>query len=546
MVDALRKFNHQRAVYYEAIREQTGRTQDAVTGLVWLGAAALGFGPHVHKDVLITAGLVGGTTYGLSVAQLTKRRIDVWQAGIDALDCAREAVIPLEMDKVDRQALRDALKEMSKSRADLKLARAALAARMNMPGYDKAQHDPIVQPLLAASDEAMKESEKSSLAGYGLLRASRGSELSALVNRISSKVTEVMGNVALGPEAVKSILASLPSYVDIFTPGVLPTTTASAVKSRTPGAADAQGELSFDADLEADARKLLAVLQELARLQSEVNDRVGNVDVPAARTAMKQCTVATVIKPLELEKDLLTLTRGTPGQYFVEIKGGIPRYEASWLGAWPGGLSVAVDRGVLVITATDQVAVPEARVRVSDSSNPPLDRPLPIKVMPAAPKASDDPNAKSKKAKDGKSDKDKPQGAKKPEVKIDKIGVNPKKVENLAPNAKPAGAAAGEAKPGDSTSVERAWQDLRKNLPNGFSSTLNGVTFTVQSTQAKAGKLFVRLTCSNPSAGLPVAEVRKALAAAAPAATQTLQQNDAMDKLLTQIDVKGSLPCVKE
>ena len=71
MAEAIQKLNHVRAKYYEAILDQTGQTQNATTGLVWLGSiiAAMAIG-KVHRDAIVGAALVGGTTYGLSRSYL--------------------------------------------------------------------------------------------------------------------------------------------------------------------------------------------------------------------------------------------------------------------------------------------------------------------------------------------------------------------------------------------------------------------------------------------------------------------------------------------
>ena len=123
MAQAIAKLNHMRAAYNEAILSQTGTSQNAITGLVWLGAVMLGAVSSVHKDVLVTTGVIGGTTYGLTIAQLDKRRIEVWQAGIDTLDCARAAIVPLEIGDTERDRVRDGLKTLRVKMAEAVAAR---------------------------------------------------------------------------------------------------------------------------------------------------------------------------------------------------------------------------------------------------------------------------------------------------------------------------------------------------------------------------------------------------------------------------------------
>lgn len=566
MEDALRKLNHQRASYYEAIREQTGRTQDAVTGLVWLGAAAIGFAPHVHKDVLITGGLVGGTTYGLSVAQLTKRRIDVWQAGIDALDCAREAVIPLQLSDADAKLLGLALKDLTQTRMDLLPAHAALAAMRARKGYAANKHDADVQPLLQAAEDALPESAKALKAGRAALRASRGIELSSAVNRISAKVTQVMGDVALQPEDVKNILSNLPGYVDIFTPGVLPK---SVEKAATPNAAliiKGQGDPSFDTEVAQKAEQLRAALAVLVEAQQRISALIGDMDIPTATAAIRACAAKNVSPPLTLTKATLEFTKGQSAQRLVDIQGGNKPYQAKWQGGMPAGLAKDIDGSVLVVTATDQVAVGDARIEVSDNSDPQKTVLLPVSIAAAAsaPAATGgttttttstgtknnavakDVKKEDKKdaAKDPKMDPKKDEA--KPEIKVNPIAV-PGGVSGAASASVAVPAGSSPATGGsDAEATEAAWRALEASLPKGSTRAVNGVPLTVVSAQARLGRLFVRLSCGGGSPGVPAADVRKVIEKSAPAAVETLRKGNAVDAKLSQIDLKGSIPCVRE
>ncbi|HVL08095.1 MAG TPA: hypothetical protein VM512_02910, partial [Burkholderiaceae bacterium] len=94
---------------------------------------------------------------------------------------------------------------------------------------------------------------------------------------------------------------------------------------------------------------------------------------------------------------------------------------------------------------------------------------------------------------------------------------------------------------------EAAWRSLEATLKApGFSRALKGVTLSVESTQLKSGRLFVKLKCSKPDAGLATTAVRDELAAAAPEAIATLRKNNAVDAKLAQIDLSRSKPCVAD
>jgi len=529
IADAINKLNHVRAAYNEAIRDQTGTTQNSVTGLVWLGAVMLGGASKVHRDVLVTAGVIGGTTYGLTVAQLDKRRIDVWQAGIDTLDCARAAIVPLEMTDGDRLALRGSLGTLRGRKAAVEAARSKLAAHLGEI-YVTAEADEAIRALLLTTDEALKQSMQTQRGGEFLVRASRGSELSSAVNRISSKVTEVMGNIALPPTAVKDILAGLPTQINAIVPGAVSTSKAAA----GDGGAKAESESKFAPDIQG----MKQALSQLAVAQEAVNDLLETVDAPAAVAALKACNLAEVIKPLELVPSTEIFTQGRARVAGFEIKGGLPNYRVKVLGALPEGLSVSFEgdsANTVSITASDKVQPAEVRILVSDRNS--KTQQFVVKVQAAV-----SPQALTALAVVPPAPAPAPA-----EVKDGKTKTSPA-TPKPTPSPTPAPLHAPPPTQSSSTAaIEAAWKDLRTALTApGFSRTLRGVTFGVESTELKAGRLFVKLKCSKPDAGLPAIDVREELAAVVPAAKATLIKYDALDAKLDQIDVSRSKPCVKD
>lgn len=532
MAQAIAKLNHVRAAYNEAIRDQTGVTQNSVTGLVWLGAVVLGAASHVHRDVLVTAGVVGGTTYGLTAAQLDKRRIDVWQAGIDALDCARKAIVPLEMSDNERHLLVGHLAKLWSRKADVETAQAKLAARQG-DRSNTAEVEQAIKALLPKADEALKQASKSLEAGEMQLRASRGSELSATVNRISSKVTQVQGTVSLPVSAVNDILAELPKQITAIVPGALP-----------PAAPASDG--TANAQTEDPTQVLKQALSDLAVAQKTVNQSLEKVNTPAALAALKACNVADVIKPFELVPAFLNFTQGIAEVKGFEIKGGLPNYRVKILGTLPDGLSTNFEgdsANTVGVGASDTVKPSEVRILVSDRSNPAQTQQLVIKVnavMTPAPIPA-------------------PTPAPKPAT-IPKLGPTaltptpapapaPKPAPALGPTADPASSPKPlpAPAPGNAAATEAAWKELQAALmAPGFSRSLRGVTLGVEATEFKAGRIIVKLKCSKPNAGLPAIEVREELLVAAPNAMATLRSNNALDGKLQQIDLSRSKPCVKD
>ena len=528
MAEAIGKLNHVRAAYSEEIHNQTGATQNSITGLVWLGAVMLGAAPAVHRDALVTAGVIGGTTYGLTVAQLDKRRIDVWQAGIDALDCARAAVVPLEINDSERNQIKTGMETLQLKKTAAETARAKLASNLGTREVTE-ENDLKIRALLAAADEQIAQTEKTQNAGNFLLRASSGSELSVVVNNISSKVNQVMGDIALPPSAVKEILAGLPGQISMLVPGALP----KAATSDGDDKAKAESSSVVDKDI----KNLSEALKELEVAQRDLNKLLTNSNgtataATAATAALKACKLADVIKPFELVPTTLTFTQGRAQVAGFEIKGGLPNYRVKALGTLPEGISMSFEgdsANTVSIAASDKVQPTEARILVSDKSNPAQTQQFVVKVI-ALPPPPPPPN------------KPKDTGGKTP------VTPPPKPTDPVTtPTPTPAPAATPAPAPSDAAAVEDAWKALQAALAApGFTRTLSGVTLGVESTQLKSGRLIVKLKCSKPDAGLAAVSVREELAAAAPEAKATLQKNDALDGKLKQIDLSRSKPCVKE
>jgi hypothetical protein len=110
MAESMQKLNHLRASYYEAIRQQREASLVATNGLTWLGTALIGlaYGKAASGWIVGTA-LVGGTTYGLTRAQLDARQVELWQQGIESLDCARRASLPLDLGADQQRSIQDNL-----------------------------------------------------------------------------------------------------------------------------------------------------------------------------------------------------------------------------------------------------------------------------------------------------------------------------------------------------------------------------------------------------------------------------------------------------
>lgn len=496
MEEAMAKLNLVRATYYEAIADQVGQSQNAVTGLVWLGSAIVGMAAgDTHRDAILGTALVGGTTYGLARTQLDSRRLDIWLSGMEALDCAKEAALPADIG-ADRVA------EIRASVAAVREAQGAVrkAVLMVRERASKAEKGDItVQPALNAAanaEQAVENARVTVAAALGLLDAARGGELSVAVDRIHTGVTKAMKDVAVDPSSIKQLVAGIGGFAEILAPGTgIESQLSEAMGKYRTAKAEAQADqLPSSPELAEATAQLDLATRSLAAAQTALSALVGDVNVGQVAAALKKCGVTPPSTALVLTPGALSFEQGMAATRGFTIEGGSMPYEVSALDVLPDGIA-PIFRGGLADTAQvkvgDKVPAGVYQVLISDS--------------------------KGKK-------------------KILTVTVAGKTAAGAT--AKPNVAA-----PGD---VTKAWEALKASITKpDFTGQIGSVTFTVESAELSGNKLKVKLNCSKADAGLDALKVREKLTAADKQSVQVLMQAGELDDNFTQIDLSPSGPCVR-
>lgn len=507
MTEAMQKLNYLHAAYYEAVLNQSGNAQDTTTSLVWLGTAVAAMAASkVHRDVILGASLIGGTTLGLSRTQLDIRRIQIWTEGMKALDCVKEAALPLEIGATRRRLINEATRvlgqrrdlvgstmlEVGKARADLGLS---VSAEMGK-GVDEA---------LATASTALLEAEKSLVAATELLDSNGGGIVSSTVDRVHSRVTEAMENIMVDVGSVKQSVAGLGGFAAAFAPGLdvsglLESGFArfKAAAAPAPGVA-AQGSVA--PDLEIAIGHLHDSVAGMDAARATLARMLGSVNLAAINTALKKCDVAGVATPLLLAPASLQFDEKTAATKGFTISGGTPPYTVSLLDAAPDGFAKLFDGGMedqAQIKITSAVGAGRYNLRVVDSAAIKNSALLTVSVV-----------AKSAEA--------------------------PKP----APKAKPAPTKA---------DLDKAWGDWLAALNKPYATTLKGEALSVVTAAraAGSGKLAVALNCANDKAALPIQDVRDRLGAAAAAAVAKLKAGKAIDADLAQIELSANGDCLKQ
>jgi hypothetical protein len=505
MAQAMQKLNHVRAQYYEAIRKQTGDTQEATTGLVWLGTAIAGLAAgRVHSDAILYPALIGGTTYGLSRVQLDARRIKIWTEGLKALDCAKEATLPVMLPDDFLAELQMHAVILSQARHELQAA----TAQLRSTEVENSNQASEVANAAAAADNVLTASAKSLKSTFAVRRAAAGNELSATVDRIHTKVTEAMGDIAVDITAAKLLIAGLGGFAADFAPGsaiqqqvgdlFLPHEKGSKDKSQS-SASDA-AKRRFEAAIGAHGSALHAV-----------NALLETVDIAPVSTALKQCNVAGISTTIVLSPASLQFTEATAASKLVSIGGGTPPYTVTIIDGtdalsknFNGGLSDEFS-----VATTSKIAPGSFSIRVTDSGQFKRTVILPLSIT-----------AKTTAPKEKKSAPVKP------------TATPPAKV------------------PDNKATTGTALQELQSalTLPPIEVKGFHGVDFVVAAAEVTATGLKIKLTCSKADAKLPLLEVRGRLLNAnekAKAAAAKLTSQAALDSTGSQLDLSPSGNCIK-
>lgn len=137
-----------REAYRNEIATQFHTTNNLGAGLIGLGSlvAALAAG-SAHKDAILGATLIGGTAYGIGQWNLRPQRLLIYQAGVEGINCALTAVIPLSMSEADIEQLRTGLTsiEMAMASTASALSRAKTAfGPAHMLGHATVEGDRVL------------------------------------------------------------------------------------------------------------------------------------------------------------------------------------------------------------------------------------------------------------------------------------------------------------------------------------------------------------------------------------------------------------------
>ena len=347
---------------------------------------------HASRGWIVGGALVGGTTYGLTRAQLDARQVELWQQGIEALDCARRASLPLDIGAEQQASIRNAQRGLIEARDVVQSQASKISAEVDRIGRGHVPKVDLVDKAVRGSAAAVADAARANAAALTMLNAARGRELSSVVDRIGAQVLRATESVAIDVSSVKALVGGIGGFASIFVPGIDATLGQAFVAYQVKQAGGKVGpeagkERADTSVLDAAMEQLAVDMQTIASRQAALLALIASVDTTALSDALKGCNVTGVSTALVLQPASLEFTEKKADGKGVSISGGTPPYEVSLLDPVAGdAVAVAFSGGLsdrLQVKVTASVAAGAYTVVVKDNAATRHVLALPAIVTPA-------------------------------------------------------------------------------------------------------------------------------------------------------------------
>lgn len=361
-----------REAYKKRIADQIRLQKGVGLGLIAGGATAVGLGIEgVAKTVILALGLAGAGAYSSAQFLASKLQQHIYEAGADAISCSIGAMAPRRANYAYLGELKELIEGERRTaagslRQDLDLLEPLITRLGGNVKFQDAQALIDGEAALALG----KATEVRGRDAIGEMERS-GGDLLAAVRRIESQVG-------------RAIIDALPDLSDLK---------ASLAKA-LPTAA---GQITGRPDLFAFAPKkgkptpslsLLALedqdLKDLIKLKDAVVAKARRINVIADKLGERPSVEALQDCNVDVQGAGLTFTLAPSGEIAVDVtqgkemitinaSGGVPPYNAGWLGRTPtrGIVSEVSDsgRGVITITVEEGASAGKFVLLVTDAAN---------------------------------------------------------------------------------------------------------------------------------------------------------------------------------
>lgn len=358
-----------RDAYKKRVADQIRLQNGVGLGLIAGGAAAAGLGIQgVAKEIILALGLAGASAYTSAQFLTSKLQQHIYEAGIDAISCSIGAIAP-------RRASYAYLAEL-KGLVEGAPQTAAGSLRQNLEEIEplitrlgKIQGVRNVQEFLDA-EAALTTGKAAEVRGRDAIREmeSSGGDLLAAVRRIEGKVSRAIIDARPDLSDLKASLAKgIPTAAgqitgrpEIFAPkkatgkaALLDSNDQTALENLKPSVLAAVAK----------ARRINVIADKIGASPSAEALQGCSFDVRGAGLTFVLAPTGEVAVDVTQGKEVLT----------INASGGVPPYNAGWLGRTPTqGIVIDVTdsgRGAITITVDKGASAGKFEALVTDAAN---------------------------------------------------------------------------------------------------------------------------------------------------------------------------------
>jgi hypothetical protein len=404
--------------YHDAYRGKViefGDSERALSnGVITLGAVLILLaGSKAHSSAIGVTTLFTGWLYTIGVFNTDKRRALIYVAGMKALECANDAVAPVNFSAESVQDLEAQLNAMVRGSERVSAQAGATQSAMLLLG----QQVPGVEASLASGRaavasavEAIDKAGRAHLAGSQLLMKHRqaGGQLMNAVQAIDAAVLDELrgteGALQAVPSIVSTLLKTSTSFADVAK-AAAPAAAASAPEG--PQSANLRGrEARGRTDKETELLNKLAAAvaglsAETAALDGSAQRLAGfvaSLDKSVPEERLKACKVEPTVTAMTVTPQTLTFEAKTANTQYLTVKGGKQQYFAEFVQSAHPGLTVEPPSpfrrtDVIAISAKDDVQATSVDYQIAVRDSGEQIQYVTVKVVPksgtgAAPSAN--------------------------------------------------------------------------------------------------------------------------------------------------------------
>lgn len=218
------------AAYRRKLAEHAQIGTDGGAALTLLGSAVLGLAAFdAHIDSIIGAALAGGTGYALGNWYENEDHEHVYLSGMEAINCAIEAVLPLNVSadarnllETDVQKIRNSVAELRGHVDEVQRFIPLIQATMQSDDNETATLIDIAQMVVAQATAVVNHADEAATTGSILLYKvdGAGEHLITAVNRINVAVDQALQQSNPRLESLSNVISALSASTGFFAPGV--------------------------------------------------------------------------------------------------------------------------------------------------------------------------------------------------------------------------------------------------------------------------------------------------------------------------------------